>query len=257
VPVLDGRRSAPGGSAETTAPTPAGPDRVRQGDRGRRAGHAVRQRAAARAVPDDAAERGPRGRGGAGRLPAPTPAVLADVRAAVVRGPPGQPTGRRRLAPDAGRPVPRRRRLPRRPDVHADRRDGRLRRVTVGLASVGLSIPTFGAIGGIVIITCYRCFFFRYIRGVLDACRHTGFSVITVLAVFTEVVSTVTGKYRTTENAENTLYRMNTAVSSANAEITDTRGIPPTLRRRPCNMRPKPPGDDRAANTRFGRRENN
>jgi len=124
--VRDGRRVAPRGRAEAAAHAPAGPDRVRQDDGRRRAGHAVRLRPAARAAPDAAAERGLRGRGVPRLRPGPATAVLADVRATVVPGAPGQPAGRRRLAADADIPVPRRRRRSRPADVHQDHRHGRL-----------------------------------------------------------------------------------------------------------------------------------
>lgn len=106
VSVRDGRRSAPSGRAEAVAPARVGPDRVRQDDRSRRAGHAVRLRSAPRTAPDSTAKRGLRGRGGARRVSGQAPGVPVDVRTAVVPGTPRQPTGRRCLAAYARGPFP-------------------------------------------------------------------------------------------------------------------------------------------------------
>lgn len=126
VSVRDGQRAAPGGRAETVAPAPAGPDRLRQDDRGRRAGHVGRLRARPGAEPDAAAGRRLRGRGGVRRAAAAPQDALADVRAALFRRPHGQSAGRRRLATVVGGPFPRRRRLPRPADVHKGHRVRRL-----------------------------------------------------------------------------------------------------------------------------------
>lgn len=130
VPVRDGRRAAQGGRAAAAATAPARPDRVRQDDGGRRAGHADRLRATAGAAPDAAAERGLRGRGRASRVAQAAPGVPARVRAALVPGPPGQPAGRRRLAADARRPFPRPRGPTGAADVHQDLRVRRLMTTT-------------------------------------------------------------------------------------------------------------------------------
>lgn len=127
LPVRDGRGAAARRPAATAAHPPAGPDRLRQDDRGRRAGHAVhRLRARHRAAAHRAAGRRLRGGGGGRRGAAAAPHVPAHVRAAHVPGPRGQRAGRG-LAARARRPVPRpRRRLHRAPTVHQDRGDRRL-----------------------------------------------------------------------------------------------------------------------------------
>jgi len=121
-----GRRAAPDRRDEAAAQSPAGPDRLRQDDGGRRDGNARRLRAAPRPGPDAAAERRLRGRGRVRQPPGPAPRVSADVRAAVVPRPPGRSAGRRGLAAVAGRRFSRPRGIQRPADVHQNYGHGRL-----------------------------------------------------------------------------------------------------------------------------------